>query len=68
MTEVAAAGDATPWHAITAERACERLGVDASIGLDAAEVAQRREQFGANRLDEPSKEPGWRAFLRQYAT
>ena len=66
MTEVATAGDATPWHAITAERACDRLGVDASAGLDAAEVEPRRQQFGANRLDEPSKEPGWRAFLRQY--
>ena len=66
MTEVATAGDTTPWHAITAERACDRLGVDASTGLDAAEVRRRREQFGANRLDEPSKEPGWRAFLRQY--
>ena len=66
MTEVATAGDTTPWHAITAERACDRLGVDASTGLDAAEVEPRREKFGANRLDEPSKEPGWRAFLRQY--
>ena len=66
MTEVATAGDATPWHAITAERACDRLGVDASTGLDAAEVEPRRRQFGANRLDEPSKERGWRAFLRQY--
>ena len=66
MTEVATAGDTTPWHAITAERACDRLGVDASTGLDAAEVERRREKFGANRLDEPSKEPGWRAFLRQY--
>ncbi len=56
----------TAWHAITAERTCQELGVDASSGLDAAEVERRREQFGRNRLDEPSKEPGWRAFLRQY--
>ena len=56
----------TAWHATTAEQACEKLGVDATSGLDAAEVERRREQFGANKLDEPSKEPGWRAFLRQY--
>ena len=63
MTEVVGT---TAWHAIAAERACEELAVDASSGLDAAEVERRREQFGQNRLDEPSKEPGWRAFLRQY--
>ena len=56
----------TTWHDITAEQACQELGVDASSGLDASEVERRREEFGANRLDEPSKEPGWRAFLRQY--
>src|SRR5512145_3276709 len=63
MTEVVGT---TAWHAIAAERACEELAVDASSGLDAAEVERRRERFGQNRLDEPSKEPGWRAFLRQY--
>jgi P-type Ca2+ transporter type 2C len=66
MTEVATGGDTTPWHLITAERACDRLGVEASRGLDAADVEPRRQQFGVNRLDEPSREPGWRAFLRQY--
>ena len=56
----------TAWHAVTAEQASQELGVDTVSGLDAAEVTRRREQFGQNRLDEPSKEPGWRVFLRQY--
>ena len=56
----------TAWHAVTAEQASQELGVDAVSGLDAAEVTRRREQFGQNRLDEPSKEPGWRVFLRRY--
>jgi Ca2+-transporting ATPase len=57
---------AAPWHGLTAEAACERLGVDPRNGLDGAEVERRRAQFGPNRLAEGEKEPGWRAFLRQY--
>jgi P-type Ca2+ transporter type 2C len=66
MTELVTTESTTAWHAVAAEGACEELGVDPSSGLDAAEVERRREQFGQNRLDEPSQEPGWRAFLRQY--
>ena len=66
MTDLATLRGATAWHALAAEQACNELGVDASSGLDAAEIERRRERFGANRLDEASKEPGWRAFLRQY--
>ena len=57
---------AAAWHGLTAEAACERLGVDPRNGLDEAEVARRRAQFGPNKLAEGEKEPGWRAFLRQY--
>ncbi|HTK23439.1 MAG TPA: HAD-IC family P-type ATPase [Gaiella sp.] len=57
---------AAPWHGLTAEAAWERLGVDPRKGLDGAEVERRRAQFGPNRLAEGEKEPGWRAFLRQY--
>src|SRR4029079_16305191 len=42
------------------------MGVDPRNGLDEAEVERRRAQFGPNRLAEGEKEPGWRAFLRQY--
>jgi P-type Ca2+ transporter type 2C len=54
------------WHAVTAQDACAKLGVDPRTGLDAAEVERRREQFGPNKLAEAEKEPGWHAFLRQY--
>jgi Ca2+-transporting ATPase len=54
------------WHGLPGEEACSRLGVDAGSGLDAAEVERRRAQFGPNKLAEAKKEPGWRAFLRQY--
>ena len=54
------------WHALTADEACARLDVDPGSGLDAAEVGRRRAEFGLNKLAEAEKEPGWRAFLRQY--
>jgi Ca2+-transporting ATPase len=56
----------TAWHNVTADAACEQLDVDAGSGLDAAEVERRRAQVGLNKLAEAEKEPGWRAFLRQY--
>jgi P-type Ca2+ transporter type 2C len=65
-TTVEASGDASAWHGLTADQACARLEVDARSGLDAGEVERRRAQFGPNKLEEAEKEPGWRAFLRQY--
>jgi P-type Ca2+ transporter type 2C len=54
------------WHGLTAEDACAQFGVDPRNGLDAAEVERRRAEVGPNKLAEAEKEPGWRAFLRQY--
>ena len=54
------------WHGLTADEVCSRLRADPRTGLDAAEVERRRAEHGANKLDEAEKEPGWRAFLRQY--
>jgi Ca2+-transporting ATPase len=51
---------------MSAEEACRELGVDSSVGLDSEEVERRRARYGANKLAEARKEPGWRAFLRQY--
>ena len=53
-------------HGLTAEEACARFEVDPRSGLDAAEVERRRAEVGPNKLAEAKKEPGWKAFLRQY--
>ena len=45
---------------------CRRLDVDPAVGLSAAEVTERRQRYGPNKLAEEAKEPGWKAFLRQY--
>src|SRR5262245_49141172 len=44
----------------------KQLGVDSSRGLSAEEAKVRLETYGPNQLAEKAKEPGWRAFLRQY--
>ena len=43
-----------------------QLGVDPQQGLYSVEVEQRRGEAGPNKLADAEKEPGWRAFLRQY--
>jgi P-type Ca2+ transporter type 2C len=54
------------WYRLSAEDACRELGVDPGRGLDESEIVQRRERYGPNKLAEEKREPGWRAFLRQY--
>ena len=54
------------WYGLAADEVCRRLDVDPAVGLTAAEVADRRARYGPNKLAEEAKEPGWRAFLRQY--
>ena len=56
----------TDWYRLSADDVCRQLGVDPAVGLSAAEVLERRQQYGPNKLAEEAKEPGWRAFLRQY--
>ncbi|HET6642230.1 MAG TPA: HAD-IC family P-type ATPase [Gaiellaceae bacterium] len=64
--EVRAEPEARAWHNLAPEEVCAQLGVDPRSGLDAAEVERRRAQHGPNKLAKAEKEPGWRAFLRQY--
>ena len=58
--------EGTPFHTLTADEVCRELDVDPAVGLTDAEVQQRRNRYGANKLAEEAKEPGWKAFLRQY--
>jgi Ca2+-transporting ATPase len=54
------------WYALPAEAVAQQLGVDPAKGLSAAEAQKRLQQYGPNKLAAKAKEPGWRAFLRQY--
>ena len=51
----------------TAQAVVERFGVRPEAGLDAAEVARRRERHGANELRGTPPVPAWRRFLAQFA-
>jgi Ca2+-transporting ATPase len=55
-----------PWHQLTIEDAAQQLQVNVDVGLDASQVERKLAQYGPNKLAEKAKEPGWRAFLRQY--
>ena len=57
---------ATDPVAASAEQVAQELGVDPSRGLSAEEARSRLASHGPNRLAGGKKEPGWRAFLRQY--
>jgi P-type Ca2+ transporter type 2C len=54
------------WYTMTPEAVGKQLGVDPAKGLSAAEAQQRLQKYGPNKLAGKAKEPGWRAFLRQY--
>lgn len=56
----------TPWHALAAEAATQKLEVDSRAGLSPAQAAARLERYGPNRLDETPRQPRWRVFLRQF--
>jgi len=59
---------AQPWHALSATEAASRLGVDPDAGLDAATLAARQAEHGANVLPEPPPRPLWRLFASQFAS
>lgn len=54
------------WYTLNPEEVAKQLGVDLAKGLSSAEAQQRLQKYGANKLAGKAKEPGWRAFLRQY--
>ncbi|WP_371648872.1 cation-transporting P-type ATPase [Streptomyces mirabilis] len=68
MAPSTSAGLPPSWHALPAREVADGLDVDLSSGLSSAEAARRLAEYGPNRLAEAPREPGWRAFLRQFRT
>ncbi len=54
------------WYTLDPEAVAKELGVDLAKGLSAAEVQQRLQKYGPNRLAEKKKKSGLQAFLEQY--
>ena len=59
-------GQGLAWHTLSVEEALREQGVDAATGLSQAEAESRLKKYGSNKFTAEQKEPGWRAFLRQY--
>ena len=54
------------WYSMTTDAVAQQLTVDPAKGLSSDEAKKRLQQYGPNILAAKKKEPGWKAFLRQY--
>jgi Ca2+-transporting ATPase len=59
-------GKTAVWHEQTIAQCANILQVDTAVGLTPAEVQQRQQQYGTNKLAEGKTESTVQAFLRQY--
>jgi Ca2+-transporting ATPase len=65
-TEPGAPTSGPVWHTLSVSDALQHEEVDPAKGLSAAEAEARLQKFGPNAFAAAEKEPGWRAFLRQF--
>src|SRR5262245_27708127 len=65
-TEQGATAAGPVWHTLSVSDALQHEEVDPTKGLSAAEAEARLQKFGSNAFAQAEKEPGWRAFLRQF--
>ena len=63
-TQADAASDR--WYAVSGDDAAQRLGVDPTAGLSAAQAADLLSTRGPNALPAEKPTPGWRRFIDQY--
>src|ERR1700744_5501684 len=56
----------TPWHAVAADEVIRRLDTNVQSGLSAANVQQRLEKYGHNKLPECRKQGPFMRFLQQF--
>jgi Ca2+-transporting ATPase len=54
------------WYRMNPAEVAKELKVDPATGLSAVEAQSRLSQYGPNAMAAAKKEPGWKAFLRQY--
>ena len=61
-----ASSAAVAWHQLQVEEVVQFLGVDLRAGLPTAEVKQRQEKYGPNRLTAQKRRSEWVRFLLQF--
>ena len=57
---------AATFHDRSVDEVLETFSVDPAAGLVTDDVARRREEHGANELDEAPRDPSWKRFARQF--
>jgi P-type Ca2+ transporter type 2C len=65
-TEPDATASGPVWHTLSVSDALQHEEVDPTKGLSPAEAETRLQKYGPNAFAQAEKEPGWRAFLRQF--
>src|SRR4051794_5034372 len=55
------------WYRVSPSEVEQRLETGAATGLTSSAVEAHLAQYGPNQLAEQAKEPGWKAFQRQYS-
>ncbi len=65
-TEPGATAAGPVWHTLSVSDALQHEEVDPTKGLSPTEAETRLQKFGPNAFAQAEKEPGWRAFLRQF--
>jgi len=66
--EAGSAATEVDWHALTIDEAERELGTDLEQGLSQAEVAERRERDGPNRLPSPEGRSAWAILGAQFTS
>ncbi len=54
------------WHTLTTDEVLQQLHTDERLGLNEAEIAKRREQYGYNELEEAPPRTFWQRLLDQF--
>lgn len=57
---------ATAWHTLEVDKSLQMLGSDRNSGLDAQEVQQRLQQYGANELEETGGRSAFSILIDQF--
>ena len=54
------------WYKLTVDETVEKLNTNPQAGLSAAEVQQRQQKYGPNRIEEQDVKSPWVIFLSQF--
>ncbi|MFO7868837.1 MAG: cation-transporting P-type ATPase [Bacteroidales bacterium] len=56
----------TKWHSLEAEKVLKNLGVNTAEGLFEADIQEREQKYGKNKIPEGKKRSAWLRFFAQF--